>query len=158
MLVELHIRTLPILTFVLAKVSEPPRLVNHTNPTNQSLLVEEDGPAKNLAPRALEGNDEDVVETAELRIEPRAESMTLADRPALSARIKTAVEDAVADLTNRISDLEQRHMIQDHGRHRWEAEVEDRLFARMETSLAQHDAEVQSLRAELEAERLWWES
>jgi hypothetical protein len=84
--------------------------------------------------------------------------MPFANRPALSARIQTAVEDAVADLKNRITDLEQRQMIQDHKRHRWEAELEQRYFTRMETSLAQRDAEIRSLRAELQAEGLLWES
>jgi hypothetical protein len=139
-------------------LSEFPRLVNQKNSTSQSLFAEEDGPAANPAASALEGNDKNVVETAELRNKPRAGSMPLTNRPALSARIRTAVEDAVADLKNRMTDLEQRQMIQDHKRHRWEAELEQRFFVRMETSLAKRDAEIPGLRAELQAERLLWES
>ena len=139
MLFKLHIRT-AILMFVQARLLASPHLANHADPTNQSLFVEEDGPAENIAPAALEGNDEGVLETVELPTESREESTLLADRQTLSARIQTIVEDAVADLRIMMTDLEERQLIQDHERHRWEAELEELLFARMET-LAQRDAE-----------------
>lgn len=75
-----------------------------------------------------------------------------AARQPLSVTIRNAVEEAVADLKAKVSDLEERDAAQIGERERHAAEMEEKLAARMEAALTKRDAEIKSLKRDLAAE------
>ena len=86
--------------------------------------------------------------------EPQVQTPAVS-RPTLSARIQQAVDISLEDLKAKVTDVEQCVMRQKEALAERDAELEAKLFERMEAMLAGRDTEIQALRAELEAERSW---
>lgn len=85
---------------------------------------------------------------------PLASTEPVAERPNLTTRIRQAVETGVADVRAKVEGLEQNVVLQAQLASKVEA-AEERLMAKIETMLAQRDADIEVLRRQLAEERAW---
>ena len=150
----------------------PTLLLTRRSTRRISRPVEEDDALEDPAPNESDDGAQDLIRSIEKFLEPLAEPTDQAihesskqpiridgaaaiipdppeARSSLSATICDAVDGAIADLKAKIFDLEQREPFKYLERDRHEAELEERLDARMEAALAERDAEIQTLKVEL---------